>query len=243
MHWIRSALLMTAAFAQVAAGIAPQLFGVDGSIAEVVEPYSTPLVPAGWAFSIWGLLYLGCFLVAIWHAFRIADPIASRVGWFAFVAFSGNTAFALYQPGAGPDLISFLILEVVLIFSFLAAMTNRADPAPRAADRFVTGALLALAGWVTVASPAGFSTALNFAGVPGFTEPGSLPILAVLFAWTPLALFLAFIARAWIYILPILWGIFGVAMKSLDASQFAIGVLALGTAFIGVTAIAKARAT
>ncbi|GGY46011.1 hypothetical protein GCM10007148_13870 [Parvularcula lutaonensis] len=234
---------MIAAFAQVAAGIAPQLFGVEGSVAEAVEPWLTPLVPAGWAFSIWGLLYLGCFGVAIWHAFRIADPVASRVGWFAILAFSGNTAFALYQPSAGPDLVSFVILEIVLVSSFLAAMTNRADPAPQASDRFVTGALLALAGWVTVATPAGLSTALNYAGVSSLTEPGSLPLLLILFGWAPVALALAWVARAWIYILPILWGIVGVAMRSIDATQFAIGSLALGTAFIGVTAMAKARAT
>ena len=67
---LRATLVLLFAVLQVVTGFAPDLFGATNDVGAAVEPYRTPLVPAGWAFAIWGLLYLGCLVFAVFHAFR-----------------------------------------------------------------------------------------------------------------------------------------------------------------------------
>lgn len=242
MHAVRSLLLIAAALAQILASTAPGLFGIETSFGDAVAPFSTPLVPAGWAFSIWGLLFILSLVFVAWHAASRGNPAAARAGWLALIAYTGNAGFALYQPQFGPDLLSFAVLELVLLTAFLAALAGRAGAEAAAFHKVAAGALFALAGWVTVASPAGLSVALNMAGlfdVEGTASPG---IRAVLFGWAPAALVFAWIARSWAYVVPIGWGIVGVAARNSADPVFALGILALGTAFFGVTAMARARA-
>jgi len=241
MHWVRSGLLIVAAITQIVFALAPQLVGIEGSIGETADRNRTLLVPAGIAFSIWLPLYAGGIYVALWHALRPRNAAVARVGLLAFLAFAGNSVWALHQPVFGPDLVSFLILEFILVAAVLAGHAGRADPNPTAANRFAYGCLMALGGWITVASPAGLSLAFGQADMwPLFDDPlvGATIILTV---WTLLAAAIAYSVHSFAYLAPILWGLFWVGQANQDKAQLLLGLIAAATLLLIVTAIGKSQ--
>ena len=81
---LRVLLLILAALAQIAASAAPRLLGWEDDISSRSQSLPTPIVPPGWAFSIWGLIFLGSLAFAIYAtlpgpAHVIADLSQGRV--------------------------------------------------------------------------------------------------------------------------------------------------------------------
>ena len=237
----RATLVLLFAVLQVVTGFAPDLFGATNDVGAAVEPYRTPLVPAGWAFAIWGLLYLGCFVFAVFHALRRHEPGMARVGWLAALAFLGNAVWVLHQPTYGPGLVSFLGLEVLAMLAISAAfLTLKVDHAGFF-QKLSFGGLWALAGWLTIASPAGLSLALVFSFGWDLSPAPTDAVLPIVVCWLPIAWGLTWFARRWFFIAPIVWGLYGVAMANTDETQFFWGILALAASFVGLTLIAKNR--
>ncbi|MEM1409893.1 MAG: hypothetical protein AAGG79_04005, partial [Pseudomonadota bacterium] len=234
MHMIRSTALLAAAVAQALFALRPDLVGIEGSIGETARSNSTLLIPSGFAFSIWGLLYFGGVYVALWHAMRPERAHVARVGLWALLAFSGNAAWALHQPTYGPGFVSFMLLEFILVCSLLAGyIGQRSDPAPSRGDAAAYDFLLALAGWITVASPAGLSVALVQVGLwPLFGNPvvAALVILAV---WAPIAAAIALRLGAFSYLLPILWGLFWVGIANQEEAVVLAGLGTAGAIVVG----------
>ena len=165
----------------------------------------------------------------------------ASVGWLAAFAFLGNAVWVLHQPTYGPGLASFMGLEVLAVLAILAAfLTRRVEPSGLF-QKLSFGGLWALAGWLTVASPAGLSLALVFSF--GW-DLGPMPtdaVLPIVVGWLPIAWGLTWFARRWFFIAPIIWGLYGVAMANTGEPQFFWGILALATSFVGLTLVAKTR--
>jgi hypothetical protein len=229
MNLARALLVLIAALFQVAAGFAPQLFGAGRSVGEAVEPFRTPLVPAGWAFAIWGVLFALLGVFAVVHFLRRAEPGWARAGWLALPALLGNGLFGLVQPALGPGLESFLLLEVVLVFALAASLAVKRVRPQSLWDGAAAVSLPALAGWVSIASAAGLSVLLRAEGLA--PQSALLPDLLILVAFTAIAPFLARRLAAWAYVLPILWGLFGIAAAGRLPAP-ALGVVALSAALI-----------
>jgi hypothetical protein len=167
------------ACAQVAASALPAL-GIGTPIGEQSDEVRTLITPAGWAFSIWGALYLGALLFAIYQAWpsQRDNRLIAKLRWPAAGAFFANALWATYV-----QLISLNILSVAIIFfglfSALAVYRRLADwPAP-----FTTGErwlavlpLSALAAWLTAAAIVNVAASLRYHGVEIAT--GSVAVLA-----------------------------------------------------------------
>ncbi|MEM9837543.1 MAG: hypothetical protein AAF830_00165 [Pseudomonadota bacterium] len=239
MHAIRSAALIIAAVLQIVFAIAPSLVGIEGSIGETAERNRTILVPAGYAFSIWLILYIGGIYVALWHAFRPRNPVVHRAGWLAILAFSGNAVWALHQPVFGPGLMSFVILECILVFAIWAGAAGRAELEPSASNRTAYGFLLALGGWITVASPAGLSLAFGQAGMWPLFGDEQAAALIILGIWALIALALAFRLAALAYIIPIVWGLYAVIVMNQERPTLTMTITGLCLVFPIVTLAGK----
>lgn len=241
MTHLRTILVVFLAVAQMVVGFFPGLLGASNDVGAMVEPYRTPLVPAGWAFAIWGLLYLGCLVFAAFHTINRHDPLVARVGWLAALSFLGTTLWVPHQLTYGPGWASFIGLEWILLTTLAAILAIRLDPRPGAFRGFAYGAIIALAGWITVASPAGLSLALVFESGWDLGEDRTGAVFPILLGWLPIAWGLTYFIRSWFYAVPIMWGLFGVAMANQSEQQFFIGVLALATSFAGLTLFARKR--
>ena len=241
MSNLRAFLVLGFAVLQMVAGFAPGLFGVTNGVGEMVEPYRTPLVPAGWAFAIWLFIYIGCLVFALFHLVNRQKQGLAVVGWLAALAFLGNWVWVLHQPTFGPGWASFLGLEVILLLALAAAWTSGRVAPGGLFQTLALGGLWALAGWITVASPAGLSLAMVFEGGWDLGARPTDAVFPIVLGWLPMAWGLTWIARRFFYAVPIMWGLFGVAMANQGEQAFVFGILALASSFAGLTLIAKSR--
>lgn len=153
---------------QILTPVLPSL-GIGEPIGSQSDAVRTLITPAGWAFSIWGLLYLGSMLFAIYQALpgQRNDALVAQLRWPAAGAFLGNALWAAYTQVAGLTVISVAIIACTLL-CLLTAYRRISDWKPR----FTTGQrwlavlpLSALAAWLTAATIVNIAAALRFHGV------------------------------------------------------------------------------
>ncbi|MEO1041229.1 MAG: hypothetical protein AAFX52_02975 [Pseudomonadota bacterium] len=239
MHIFRALLVMVMAIAQVGAAFAPQVLGWSRTVGSSARLYESPLVPAGYAFAIWGPLFLGCLFFAIWQMAspRRRESEVGTVGWLAFGAFTAITVWSVHQPLFGPGPLSFAVLEVVLLFAFLAALFTRKIDDLSIGDRLAVLPLFALAGWLLVASPGGLSLAMRSVGVEPFLGSLVRESSALMMVWLVPASVLAFFARSAAFLGAVVWGVVAVIVANQGTGEtlfmqvlyLAAGIMTLAT--------------
>lgn len=153
------------AILQVLTPLLPQM-GIGEPIGDRSDGVRTLITPAGWAFSIWGLLYAGSFLFAIYQALPAQrdNALVAAVRWPASGAFLGNAAWAAYTQVYGLTAIS----VAIILFTLACLMTVYVRFArwPRSftpGERWcVVLPLSALAAWLTAASIVNISATLLY---------------------------------------------------------------------------------
>lgn len=147
------------------------LLGIGQQIGSQSDAVRTLITPAGWAFSIWGPLYAGSLVFAVYQALPAQrdNRLIDRVRWPAAGAFGGNAAWALYTQIFGLSAISVVIIAFTL-GCLLVAYRRFADwpHVLSAGERWCAVLpLTALASWLTVATTVNIAAALRFHGVEG----------------------------------------------------------------------------
>jgi len=147
------------------------LLGIGRPIGDQSDSVRTLVTPAGWAFSIWGALYLGTLVFAVFQALpkNRDSALLARIRWPAAGAFLGNGLWALYTQSFG-----LTALSVVIILATLACLLAIYRIVASWPARFTAGErwclvlpLTALASWLTVASVVNIAASLRFHGVEG----------------------------------------------------------------------------
>lgn len=146
----------------------------------------SPIVPAGYAFAIWGLIYFGALVYAIYQALpsQRAEPALREIGWFTAAAFAACTGWLL-AARFGPPLATVPLIMVMLgclIVALLTVVRWREPLDPRVAFAVILP-LAVYAGWLTVAVFANLSEVLPDYGFARFGLSEN--------AWTLLMLALA----------------------------------------------------
>lgn len=120
---------------------------------EISARYPTGFTPAGWVFSIWGLIYLGLAAFSVYAA-RVPTANASRVRriepayWLSCVA-NALWIFMWHYGRIFESLILMLVLLASLIFIYVRL---RATPASSLAERLCVNAPFSLYfGWISTA--------------------------------------------------------------------------------------------
>jgi hypothetical protein len=143
--------------------------GIGEPIGSQSDEVHTLITPAGWAFSIWGPLYTGSILFAIYQALprQRNNVLVAQLRWPAAGAFLGNALWAAYTQMAGLSVISAAIIVFTLL-CLLVAYRRISDWGPS----FSTGErwlavlpLSALAAWLTAATIVNITAALRFHGL------------------------------------------------------------------------------
>src|SRR5215813_11286112 len=85
------------AIAMPVVAIVSNLGFLGPSIREISDKYPTYLAPAGYAFSLWSLIYTLVVGYGVWQAFRAQreNPLLRRVGWYTA---SAALASSLWPP-------------------------------------------------------------------------------------------------------------------------------------------------
>lgn len=123
----------------------------------------SPVVPAGYAFGIWGVLYAGCLVYAVEQArpSRRRDPVLRRIGWPFALALLVDAVWSALAQLEAPLSVLTLVIVPGLCGALLAAGRFYASGTGIPQDRWRVGAPVAgLAGWLTAAAFANVSVAL-----------------------------------------------------------------------------------
>lgn len=146
---------------------------------------ATLIAPAGPAFTIWSLIYLGLAAYAVWQWFPAARAQAARhaaVGWWIAGSMVLNAAWLL-SVRAGLIWLSVAVIVALVAVLGMAVRALVAHRSESLADRVVTDTTVGLyIGWVSVATCANVTAALVDSGVdPGEVagEWGAIAVLAV----------------------------------------------------------------
>jgi len=222
-------LFATVAFA-VAPFVTPPFSGYEPGQFPVEIPRPA-IQPAGYAFSIWGVIYLWLILHAGYGLWKRADDPAwtpTRLPLIVSVVLGTVwLAIAGASPGWATGVI--WIMTAAAITAFLRAPT---EP-----DRWILSAPLAIyAGWLSAA--AAVSTGILIAGYGILSNTGSA--LAMLATVLGLA-----VAIQWqkpgmpVYGLTVIWALIGVVVA--NSGDNVTAALAAGTGIIGMSLLLIAR--
>lgn len=128
---------------------------------------ATHLAPAGPAFSIWSVIYLGLFAYTIWQWLpsQAGERRHRAIGWLVAASMVLNAAWLLVTQVGW---IAVSVVVIVLLLACLATlMISLREISPTSnADRVITDATIGLyLGWVTVAVCANVAAALAAGGI------------------------------------------------------------------------------
>ena len=159
---IRQTLNVVFAFAEAGVSGLGYLIGANGFTKN--DAATPPIVPAGGAFVIWGVIYAGAIAYAIYQALprNKENALLRRVGFYTASAYIGTTAWVL----AAQVGLSWLtvICFVWILMSLLGAFFyffSRQDTFNTLEKWLVVLPLSIYTGWTTVALIANVATALS----------------------------------------------------------------------------------
>lgn len=227
-------------FGSGAAGGTPVNEAAGGALAAD----ATLIAPAGPAFSIWTVIYLGLLAYAVWQFFPSvrAAPRHRRLGYPIAASMLLNAAWIL-SVQAGALWLSVVVIAVLLaVLCWLYATCIRRPP-HALTDALITDGTIGLyLGWVSIATAANVTAALVASGFDGWGLPPEM--------WAVIVIEVAAIAIAVLGVIssgglaPMIaasWGLAWVAVGRLQGDPYSAvtGVAAI----IGIALIVAATLT
>jgi len=155
------------------------------TIKEVSEQYENYFTPASYAFSIWGLIYLGLLGFVCYSLInRRQDHPASvlnRIGWLFVLSCLANSLWVIAWLN---DYLGLSVIIMILLLTSLISIIIRTrmelDAHPLKAYTFVYWPFAIYSGWVTVALIANISAYLTKIGWDGWGISGASWAIAMI---------------------------------------------------------------
>lgn len=192
--------------------------------AQISDSFNALFTPAGYVFSIWGLIYLSLLGFTIYQALpaQQANPRVVATGWWAAI---GNIAnglwiifwhYGLYVLTVITMLI--LLVSLIIIYQRINAPTlPKANTTTRWLVQFPFSIYL---GWISVATVANISTFLLDLGWDGWGQPILWTILMI-----AVAAILSLLMRDAAYTGVIVWATLGIVIKQASIQAIVIAGL------------------
>lgn len=242
-------LVLALAIAQPVLGYLPNVTGLP-TVAQRALELETVAQPAGYAFGIWGVIYLWSLVLAFstWRRNLLTSTQARRVLPGVCVAFAANAAWVPYVCAYGLDLVSVLILAVGAAGAVRAlyGLDGRDVSFWR-----LRGPLGLLAGWMCIALVPNVASALLGLGVGGLQGPPVTTAVVLIAIAGSLCAVLAWRLPASTFALAVIWGLLAIAVHNLIGSAvtrtvmvalpIAMAVLVLGGLLLGHVRPARPR--
>lgn len=204
---------------------------------EISDRYEVYVVPAGYVFGIWGVIYLGLGAFTVYQAVRGEDPVVRRLGWLP--AFTGvlNVAWILcFHYGWFAASVAIMLALLATLIVIHRRIRETPDQRDRVALWAVQIPFSIYLGWISVAAVANVAQTLDALGFEPTLLPGEWLASIVLAAVTVAAARFVVRHADAAYGLVIAWALAGIAIK--EASTPVVPAIAA----IGAIAIAVAAA-
>ena len=183
---------------------------------QISDRFKVYFVPAGYVFSIWGLIYIGFIAFAVFQALpsQRENPRLRVTGWWISLGGLANSAwiFFWHYELFPLTLIAMLVLLGTLIITYLRLNMGRtsASAAETWAARLPFSIYL---GWITVATVANVTDVLDYLKWDGFGLAPEAWMGIMLIAVLVIAALMNFTRRDLAYTSVILWALAGISVK------------------------------
>ncbi len=209
---------------------------------EISDRFQVYFVPAGYVFSIWGLIYLGWIAFAIYQFLpaQRENPRLQKLGyWFALSgAFNSAWLLSWHYNLFGWSVLVMLALLGTLLVSYLRLTVGRA--AVSALERWCVDIPVSIyLGWITVATVANVTDWLSFINWSGWGIPAPTWAVIMLLVASLLGLWMALTRRDAAYLFVLVWAFAGIGVKQaafplVANSAWAASAVALGLAVYSI---------
>jgi len=184
-----------------------------GAISDAFHVY---FVPAGYVFSIWGIIYIGLIAYTVFQALpsQKENPRLQATGWWVVLGGLANSAWIFlwhFEQFVG-TLGAMLILLATLIAIYLRMGINqfKVSTGETWAVRVPFSIYL---GWITVATIANFTDVLDYIGWNQFGISAAVWMVIILAAVVVISGLMNFLRRDVAFAVVLLWALAGIAVK------------------------------
>jgi hypothetical protein len=183
---------------------------------EISDRFKVFFVPAGYVFSIWGLIYIGMIAYTIFQALpaQKANPRMRATGWLFALSGVANTAwlFFWHYNLFTLTMVAMLSLAGLLVAIFLKLGIGRTNVSrgERWSAHIPVSVYL---GWISVATIANITDVLNYLGWNGGPIQPEVWAVILLGAVVLITAAMLYTRHSVAYALVIVWAAIGIAVK------------------------------
>ena len=184
---------------------------------EISAQFQVYFVPAGYVFSIWGLIYLELVFFAIYQALpsQRENPRLRRIGYPFVLSCLANIAwlFFWHYQYFVLSLVAMIILLLLLIIIYLRLEIGRG--VVPAGEKWLVHLLFSIyLGWISVATIANASSVLDYINWGGWGLSPEIWTVIMLLAGVGLSAAMLFSRGDIAYALVIIWAFAGIAIEN-----------------------------
>ena len=204
-------------------------YTVGSAVGSIAQEYRSLILPATYAFAIWGPIFILCGFYALHQALpaQRENPVYHAIGWWTVAAFLMNGAWS-YAYTSRQFVLAQVIIFAGLVFaggSYLRYVS--VVPAARATqiDNWLIGPTLGLlSGWITAASVVGLAGTLIAQGFVATGQGAEIRDAALLLLGGAVAFFVILASRkgpygAWVsYSAAVLWALLAIIVEQRSTS-------------------------
>lgn len=240
------AVLLATAAVIIVNGLANALPLNGQSTGEISDRFEVFFVPAGYVFSIWGLIYLALIGFSIFQALRgqQENPRLRSIGYLYVVSCAANVAwiFLWHYEFFELTLVAMLTLLVLLILIYLRLGIGQIR-VPTAETWLAQVPFSIYLGWITVATIANVTSLLDHLGWGGWGISPEVWAVIMLVAGAAIASAVSITRGDIAYVLVIVWAFAGIAVKHSATPLVAVtaGLMAVVVALTLLVGVPRRR--
>jgi benzodiazapine receptor len=209
---------------------------------EISDRFQVYFVPAGYVFSIWGVIYLALIGFAVYQLLpaQRENPRLDRVGYLFAASCVANIAwlFLWHYEQFELTVVAMTALLLLLIAVYLRLGIGRT--AVPAAERWLVHVPFSIyLGWITVATVANVTSLLDYLNWGGWGISPEMWAVIMLVVAGVIAAGVSFTRGDVAYMLVILWAFAGIGIKQGDTAVVG-GAAWVMTALMGLVLVAGA---
>jgi hypothetical protein len=213
----RQGLVILTTVATIIVNILANTLPINGqNTGEISDRFDVYFVPAGYVFSIWGLIYLLMVGYTVYQALpsQRADPLQRSIGYWYVLSGIANSAWIFLWHY---NFFGFTLIAMATLLVSLIAIYSRLDIGRRRYTGFAWAALpltfSIYLGWITVATIANVTSVLDYWQWNGWgIAPETWAIIMLVVAGA-IGLAAAFLRRDAAYVAVLVWATIGIAVK------------------------------
>ena len=214
---LRQVMVVLATIVMIGVNALANALPINGlNTGEVSDSFKVYFVPAGYVFSIWGLIYLLLILYTIFQALpsQKENQALRKIGWW-YVAGSLANSIWIFMWHYQIFLLT-IVLMIVLLVSLLVIYLRLGigRTAVSKAMRFLVHLPFSVyLGWITVATIANATDVLDYVGWTGFGIDPKLWAVIMLAVAVVIAALMAITRRDIAYLAVLVWAFIGIGQK------------------------------